>query len=113
MDTKQKFGLRLKLIRKAQSLTQEDLAERVGRSVEAVSNMERGKSLPSFETIQQLATGLNVALKDLFDFDAEEESDPDRNRLLIEISEVAKSLKGDDLSIALSLMRDLRDREKL
>ena len=110
MDAKNKFGLRLKMIRKAQGLTQEDLAASIDRSVEAVSNLERGKSLPNFETIERLAASLNVPLKDLFDF--EDDTDEERSRLLTELIQVAQSLQTGDLTIALSLMRDLRDREK-
>ena len=69
MDTKTRFGLRLKAIRREKKLTQEELATRIGRSVDALSNIERGKSLPNFVTVEQLSQALSVPLKTLFDFD--------------------------------------------
>lgn len=69
MVTKLHFGVRLKQLRKEKKLTQEELAVRIGRSVDALSNIERGKSLPNFTTIEQLAQALDVPLKNLFDFD--------------------------------------------
>ena len=62
-----KFGQRLRYLRRQRDLTQEQLAELVGISVEFLSNMERGINAPSFETLEQLAMSLNVSVKDLFD----------------------------------------------
>jgi len=49
-------------------LTQEQLAEVTGISVEFVSNIERGINAPSFDTLEKLAEVLNVSYVDLFDF---------------------------------------------
>ena len=60
------FGRRLRQLRKQRDMTQERLAEMVDVSVEFVSNMERGINAPSFETLEQLAEALQVAVADLF-----------------------------------------------
>ncbi|HEX6292012.1 MAG TPA: helix-turn-helix transcriptional regulator [Herpetosiphonaceae bacterium] len=64
-----KFGRRLRQLRRYQDLTQEQFAEAAEISVDFVSNMERGISAPSFETLERLADALGVAVADLFMFD--------------------------------------------
>jgi len=68
-EIKQKFGKRLRYLRRQKDLTQEQLAEKVGISVEFLSNLERGINGPSFETLEKLSVTLEVELKNLFDFD--------------------------------------------
>lgn len=47
-------GRRIRQRRKEKHLTQEDLAEQIGLSKNHVSNMERGKYLPTTKTFLQL-----------------------------------------------------------
>ena len=65
------FGIKLRRLRRHLDLTQEQLAEALGISVEFVSNMERGVNAPSFETLEKIAITLHVPVRDLFDFDVE------------------------------------------
>ena len=54
-ELKIQFGRSLKAIRKQINLTQEQLAETVGVSVEFISNIERGINAPSFKTLENLS----------------------------------------------------------
>lgn len=63
-----RFGKRLRFIRRQKDLTQEQLAEAVGISVEFLSNLERGINAPSFETLEKLAAVLAVPVQELFAF---------------------------------------------
>lgn len=63
------FGKKLRALRRANDMTQENLAEKIGVSVEFVSNVERGINAPSFETLEKIAVVLKTKYKDLFDFD--------------------------------------------
>lgn len=63
MELKLHIGQRLKIARKRAGLTQADLAERMQKSVETLSNLERGNALTSLETLGQLASSLNVPLE--------------------------------------------------
>lgn len=54
-------------------MTQENLAEKIGVSVEFISNVERGINAPSFETLEKMANVFKVKYKDLFDFTEREE----------------------------------------
>ena len=70
-ELKRRFGRRVQELREARGLTQEQLAARIGRSVDTVSNIERGVNATRIEIAHQLAVELGVRLPDLFDLDDE------------------------------------------
>jgi transcriptional regulator with XRE-family HTH domain len=63
------FGRRLRQLRRQKDLTQEQLADAAGISVDMLSNIERGVNAPSFATLEKLAKGLELSIKELFAFD--------------------------------------------
>jgi transcriptional regulator with XRE-family HTH domain len=65
------FGKRLRQVRRERKLTQEQLAEAVGISVVALSNIERGVNGPEFETLEKLIEVLEVSPHELFLFSHE------------------------------------------
>ena len=113
MDTKNRVGLRVRLIRKNRGLTQEQLAELIDRSVDAVSLLERGKIYPSFETLERLSERLGVPLKELVDF--REGEDPERVELETALAEAARKLDNRELATAVrqinALVELVADRE--
>lgn len=56
------IGGQVKTLRKQSGLTQADLGEQIGRTAEAISNVETGKSLPSLDTLIAVAEALGVPL---------------------------------------------------
>lgn len=62
------LGKRIAELRKAKGLTQEQLAEKSGYSVEFVSLVERGVNAPAVAGLEKIAKVLGVEVKDLFDF---------------------------------------------
>ncbi len=63
------LGRQLKYLRRQKNLTQAQLAEKVGLSVNYVSQIETGIANPKVKTLFMIAQGLNVEIKELFDFD--------------------------------------------
>ena len=61
------FGDRLRLLRLAQSLSQEELAERAGLRTATVSDLERGQGDPSLNTLRSLAGALGATPGELLD----------------------------------------------
>ena len=53
--------------RRAQNLTQEQLAEKLGVSNKTISKWENGKCMPDYSIIQKLCTALHVTLSELMD----------------------------------------------
>ena len=63
-----KLGQRIAELRRARKLTQEQLAEGVGCSVEFVSLVERGVNAPSVAGLENFANVLGVEVRELFTF---------------------------------------------
>ena len=66
------FGKRLSTLRNQKGVTQEQLAEASGLSVDFLSLIERGRRAPSFKTLEQLSKALGLSVRDLFDFENKE-----------------------------------------
>ena len=66
---REKFGQRLRAIRLAKRLSQEQFAELLGISVDFLSLIERGINAPSFENLDAFSVQLKMPLSVLFDFD--------------------------------------------
>lgn len=60
------IGMIVQKLRKHSRLTLNDLAQKSGLSLSAVSKIENGQVSPTYETIQRLAVGLNVDVTELF-----------------------------------------------
>ena len=61
------FGKRLRSLRRAKDLTQEQVAERAGLSLQSVGEIERGRGNPTLVNVERLSDALNVELTELFD----------------------------------------------
>ena len=60
------FRHNLKYYRKMRKLTQENLSEICGISTDYLSEIERGKTAPSFKRMDMLAQALNIEVYKLF-----------------------------------------------
>jgi transcriptional regulator with XRE-family HTH domain len=95
-----RFGTHLRTLRHARQLTQEELAERSSLSVDAVRRIERGAFSPSLETVNKLATGLDVSLRTLFnDFDR------DRRDQIAELCDYLGKRSRNELRMVWRVMR--------
>ena len=66
MEPLSAIGARVRTLRKRRGLTQAELAGRIGRSVEALSVLERGRSTPTLPVLGRLSEELAVPLRDFF-----------------------------------------------
>ena len=99
--TKELLGARIKELRKAKGLSQEELSEKVGIDSKHLSRIEVGKSYPSLDTLERIANALNIEIKDLFEF-----MHLSRNRDLTDnISKLLKEADEDKLRLSLKIIR--------
>ncbi len=68
MNIKENFGKKVKEYRIKLSLTQEELAEKIGISAKSLSQIELGNNFVSAETLDAICNALNVQPKNMFDF---------------------------------------------
>jgi transcriptional regulator with XRE-family HTH domain len=66
--TKELLGARIKELRKARELSQNELSQRVNVDPKHLSRIEVGSSFPSLATLEKIAQGLSVEMGDLFEF---------------------------------------------
>ena len=111
---KQHIGIRVRAARTRRGLTQEGVAEEIGKAVETVSNIERGKTLTGLDTLERLGRCLQVPVGDFFEgFDADRNVHKGRVELEQRLSELTRSLSDDDLNIAVDLIEGLsRHRQR-
>ena len=64
-----KLGQRIASLRKGRKLTQEQLAEAIGCSVEFISLVERGVNAPAVAGLEKFAKILKVEVRELFTFE--------------------------------------------
>ena len=64
-DLRGQVGARVKQLRQARRLTQEQLAERAGLSYKFIGEVERGRGNPTLTTLASLSEALGVSLIDL------------------------------------------------
>jgi len=69
LGLREKFGNRIKTIRLAKKMSQEDFSELLGISVDFLSLIERGINAPSFENLEVFSTQLNIPVHELFVFE--------------------------------------------
>ncbi|GAB6037750.1 hypothetical protein JCM15519_23090 [Fundidesulfovibrio butyratiphilus] len=66
-DILKDFGKRIRTLRRAKDLTQEQLADRAGLSLQSVGEIERGRGNPTLVNIERLSAALEEKLTVLFD----------------------------------------------
>jgi len=62
---KNSFGQKLKQIRKAKALTQEQLAEITGINEKHISKIETGVYFPTYNTLSKILQALNLSVEDV------------------------------------------------
>lgn len=70
-----KIGEQIKRLRKERNMTQEQLAEKIGISFQAVSKWENDISLPDVATLPIIAGFFGVSMDTIFDYDAEKNAE--------------------------------------
>ena len=99
---KKVLGLRIRAARQRSGFTQEELASRVARTPESISNIERGLQSPSIETVAELARVLGMPIAEFFEDWPRAEPELSIERIVLEsrLREVARLLSDRDLAIA-------------
>lgn len=103
LEIRQLIGLRIKQLRRARELSQEELSEKVGISSKYLSSIERGKENPTLDTFIRLALALNVEISELFNYMHEKSPGELRQTIL-------SMIKGSDkekLELATKIVKDI------
>ena len=105
------IGARVKAARKACNLTQAALAEAVDRTTEAISNIERGKSLPPLDLLERLGAVVDCTVAALVEMPTGDGASAARARLETELMMIGKVLPIEQLRIAVRQIGALQSRD--
>lgn len=106
-DFAKQLGQRIKNLRKEKKLSQEDLAERIEKSVDTVSNIERGKFFPRLDTAIEIANAFDIELFEIFQTRNLPLNNPEKLRLLNEIFLLLNDQPEDLLRFTLNQTEEL------
>ncbi|WP_221967834.1 helix-turn-helix domain-containing protein [Rhizobium leguminosarum] len=106
MTSGKQIGSLVRQLRKAQGMTQIELAEAIGRTMDAVSMIERGNSVPSVETLIALSKVLNSSIESLL-LPEDAQITPARRDKINQGYAVLASLPDDKLLIAVDQLKAL------
>lgn len=106
-DFEKNLGQKIRLARQRAGLTQEDLAARVSRTSESISNIERGQQEPGIKTVQSLAKALGLPVSELVESSEEPTASAQRLQMEFQLRDMARGLTDRDLAVALAQIQAL------
>jgi len=96
------LGRRIRTLRTAKGLTQQELGHRADVDYKFIGEIERGNMNPSFNVLVKIATTLDVELPEILRF---EQEISDQKELESRIAKIIKTLSVEKLQNVLMLLR--------
>ena len=96
------LGRRIRTLRTAKGLTQQELGHRADVDYKFIGEIERGNMNPSFNVLVKIATTLDVELPEILRF---EQEISDQKELESRITKIVKTLSVEKLQNVLMLLR--------
>ena len=103
------FGNRVKELRKAKNISQEELGERAGLHYTYIGGVERGERNISLESIEKIASGLEVNTGELFPFVSKKEKIPEKDSLRNEIINMLYEFDAKTLRLLSKILKDVKE----
>ena len=105
---KKHVGSRIQQERKAKKLRQSELAQLTGKSVETISNIERGAVWTSLNMLESLGEALGVPIYSFFDeYDGRSKKSAERLILEAEVKILLQRMNTQKLSMVRDLAKSL------
>ncbi|WP_342571476.1 helix-turn-helix transcriptional regulator [Paenibacillus sp. FSL R5-0749] len=103
------IGERIRAIRKAKGLTQQQLAELSGLDDAYIGSVERGERNFSVDTLEKITIGLKVSVYQLF-FDTSNinKEDLDHHNAIAEYTSIISDIKPEQLKILRNIINELK-----
>lgn len=102
------IGGQIAKCRKERDLTQAQLAEIVNVASETISRLERGVSIPSIQTIDNICRVLQVSLKDLFDFESSRKAKiSETEKEVAKVITLLKTRRLDEIRLGYQILKDV------
>lgn len=112
MKLQHHIGLKVRSARLKRGMTQEQLASKLDRSVETISNLERGRYMTGLNTFQEIAAVFDEPMT--YFFEGVEKASKSRRRRVeqeLELQRLAESASERDLLMMIRLAKAVIDGE--
>jgi len=107
VDSLKQFGKQVRLLRKSQELSQEDLAEKAGLHSTYIGGIERGERNLSLKSIDKIAKALRTDIREFFLPQLEKRVSEDVNNIISDIFRVLIKKEVADLRLIRSIIKDI------
>ncbi|MBR1908372.1 helix-turn-helix transcriptional regulator [bacterium] len=105
MDKKKALGQRLRELRKAKNITQEQLAEIIDVEPTSISNIECGRNYPNFANLEKLLEKLDSSFLEIFDFEHFDNTDILRDKII----EFTKNASNKEIEFLFKTISNLKE----
>lgn len=105
MTIAKQIGSRVRELRRARKMTQAQLAESSARTVDGISQIERGVNLPTVETLLAIGSALGVSLSELVDVNDNRVDQSQRGALVSEAISLLNVMNELELAMSVELLR--------
>lgn len=106
-DILKQFGERVRDLRKAQGLSQEELAEKADLHYTYIGGVERGERNLSLKSIERIANALKMDIRELFVSSLSTRKEVEGNRIISEINDLLATKETGILRLIRKLVRDV------
>lgn len=108
-DIEKFIGLSIARVRKDREMTQAQLAEMIDTTVETISRLERGITIPSLKTLEKISRALHIHIRELLNFEyptLKKPSIKESEKLLAYI----QTKKPEDIRMCYRILREIFDQ---
>jgi len=109
MSLNKMVGAQIRLQRKAKGFTQEQLAEKCNLSVHHISGIERGLHAPSLQTVEHIASVLNIPVYEIFYIPSKKKKS-DVDRAIDILLKYLYKLKPSTIKFLTEIAKKLKDK---
>jgi len=102
-ETKILLGKRIRMLRRINDLSQEQLAEKAKMSGKYVGEIERGQANITIDILEKISIALDVELSDLFDF----EHEISRHELIPQINSLLQDADDQNLQTIFRIIKSI------
>lgn len=106
-DILKQFGERVRDLRKAQGLSQEELAEKADLHYTYIGGVERGERNLSLKSIERIASALKIEIRELFMPHLPEKAGVESNKIISDINNLLTSKNVGILRLIKQLIKDI------
>lgn len=107
IDILTQFGKQVRELRKAQGLSQEELAEKADLHYTYIGGVERGERNLSLKSMERIASALKIDIRELFLPQLAKGPDIESNKIISDINDILLSTDIHTLRLIRSLTKDI------